>query len=106
MRCGCRLVNIRRRNKQMKAFIHADLYGRKEDAFLIDGERFCRFGTSEEIEAQLAAEDELTDLHGAFVSPGFHDSHCHLSSLAGIWKMFRCIPAGVRKKCAGCCHGV
>ena len=78
MRCGCRLVNIRRRNKQMKAFIHADLYGRKEDAFLIDGERFCRFGTSEEIEAQLAAEDELTDLHGAFVSPGFHDSHCHL----------------------------
>ena len=61
-----------------RAFIHANLWKDDRDAFLIEDGRFIKLGTTEEIEALIAQEDEVTDLHHAFVVPGFIDSHMHL----------------------------
>lgn len=62
----------------MKGYINADIWKRKETAFLIEDGVFRQFGTNEEIEEHLSSQDELIDLNGAFVIPGFTDSHMHL----------------------------
>ena len=62
----------------MRAFIHAKLYERSEDAFLVQDDRFAAFGSTDEILAQITPDTEVVDLNGAAVYPGFIDSHCHL----------------------------
>ena len=47
-------------------------------AFLVEDGRFLQTGTEEEMLAALRQEDRRVDLHGAFVCPGFNDSHMHL----------------------------
>lgn len=61
-----------------KGFINADIWRCEHQAFLIEDGKYIRFGTNEEIEKELSAQDELTDLKGSFVVPGFVDSHMHL----------------------------
>ncbi len=62
----------------MTAYIHADIYGRDDTAFLVRGNEFARFGSEEEILGGLQKDEETVDLKGQFVLPGFVDSHMHL----------------------------
>ncbi len=62
----------------MRAFINAKLYGRKEEAFLVEDGVFSAFGSNEEIQSRIGPDTETVDLCGAAVVPGFIDSHCHL----------------------------
>jgi len=48
------------------------------DAFIVEGDRFRFVGSSEEALGQRHAGDRKVDLQGAFVCPGFNDSHMHL----------------------------
>lgn len=61
-----------------KGFIHCHIYHRKEDAFLIEDGKFVKFASSEEIERELDSKEEIVDIHGMSVYPGFIDSHMHL----------------------------
>lgn len=61
-----------------KAFIHCNIYKKEEDAFLIEDGKFVKFGASEEIQKELEDTDELVDVHGLSVYPGFMDTHLHL----------------------------
>lgn len=63
-----------------RGFINAEIWHHEETAFLIDEGRFVKLGTNEEI-TKLTAGDELIDLKGMFVLPGFVDSHMHLAEL-------------------------
>lgn len=63
-----------------KGFIHCQIYNQEAQAFLIDEGKFVKFGTNEEI-IRLTGNDELIDLNGMFVLPGFVDSHMHLAEL-------------------------
>lgn len=47
-------------------------------AFAVEGDRFCFSGSNEEALALKGADDQLVDLEGQFVCPGFIDSHMHL----------------------------
>jgi len=51
------------------------------EAFIVENGRFTAAGTSEELLARRADGDELFDLEGRFVCPGFNDSHMHLLNL-------------------------
>ncbi|MDA3906658.1 MAG: amidohydrolase [Bacteroidales bacterium] len=46
------------------------------EAFAVDDGKFVAVGTSEEISSQFQAE-EILDLNGQFVYPGFIDAHAH-----------------------------
>ncbi|MBO7703383.1 MAG: amidohydrolase [Solobacterium sp.] len=61
-----------------RAFIHANIWRNEHDAFLVEDGRFSKIGASDELIKELGAEDETVDLNGAFVTPGFIDSHMHL----------------------------
>ena len=62
----------------MRAFINGKLYGRSENAFLVEDGVFASFGSAEKILSGIPADTEVVDLNGAAVLPGFIDSHCHL----------------------------
>jgi len=47
-------------------------------AFIVEGNRFFFAGSNADALAQQCPEDKLIDLKGAFVCPGFNDSHMHL----------------------------
>ena len=47
-----------------------------QQAFLIENNQFSAVGTNEQILS--LPSDKTVDLHGAFVCPGFNDSHMHL----------------------------
>ncbi len=64
-----------------KAFIHANIYKRDEDAFLIEDTMIQCISSTEDILKQVREEDEIIDLNGMFVLPGFIDSHMHLLEL-------------------------
>lgn len=61
-----------------RGFTNCKIYGREEEAFLIEDNRIARIGTNSEIQKELDETDELIDLNGLFVMPGFIDSHMHL----------------------------
>lgn len=63
-----------------RGFINSKIWHSEAAAFLIDEGRFIKLGTNEEI-TKLTGADELIDLQGMFVVPGFVDSHMHLAEL-------------------------
>ena len=65
----------------MKAIIHANIYKKDEDALLIDDGIIQEIDSSENILKKITNEDERIDLKGAFLLPGFIDSHIHMLSL-------------------------
>lgn len=62
----------------MKKYINAKIDRHNETAFAVEDGRFLKIGTNEEILA-LDGQGETEDLKGAFVVPGWIDSHMHLS---------------------------
>ncbi len=64
-----------------KAFIHANIYQSNQDALLIEDSKIQCISSTEEILKQVHEEDEIIDLNGMFVLPGFIDSHMHLLEL-------------------------
>ena len=53
-----------------RGFINSRIWNSEATAFLIDEGRFIKLGTNEEI-TKLTGADELIDLNGMFVVPGF-----------------------------------
>ncbi len=64
-----------------KVLIHANIYQNENDAILIEDDKIVLIGKSEEVLKQISEEDEVIDLNGMFVLPGFVDSHMHLLEL-------------------------
>lgn len=64
-----------------KAFIHANIYKNDKDAFLIEDDKIVCVSTTEEVLKKITDQDEVIDLNGMFVLPGFVDSHMHLLEL-------------------------
>lgn len=48
------------------------------EAMLIEGEKIIKVGRKKEIESLINEADEIIDLNGSCVIPGFNDSHQHL----------------------------
>jgi len=63
-----------------RAFINSKIWQSEATAFLVDEGRFVKIGTDEEIE-KLTGMEEIVDLKGMLVVPGFVDSHMHLAEL-------------------------
>ncbi len=68
------------------AFIHGKLFNQKNDAFIVEDGKFTTFGTTAFILKQPI--DEIIDLNGDTVLPGFHDSHLHLLGIGKSMEMF------------------
>ena len=65
-----------------KGFINCELYGHPgSSAMLVEDERIVQIGSNEEIQGKLEKTDELVDVGGLFVVPGFVDCHMHLLEL-------------------------
>lgn len=63
------------------AYIHAHISRRRESAFLVSDGVFLRFGSDQDILQHKAPQDNIIDLQGGWVYPGFVDSHLHLLAL-------------------------
>ena len=50
------------------------------ESFAVKNGRFVAVGSTDEIRSRYTSNNEL-DMKGALVYPGFHDAHCHFSSL-------------------------
>ena len=71
-------------------YYHAKVYTGEEtlaQAFLVEDGLFQAVGTDEEILALADAGTELHDMEGAFISPGFNDSHMHLLNFGQTLRM-------------------
>src|SRR5262245_24898104 len=55
------------------------------EAIAIRGDRISKTGGNKEVLAMKGANTRLIDLKGAFVIPGFNDSHVHFASAAGFF---------------------
>ena len=69
------------------AYIHASVYTGQLplcEAFLVEDGKFARTGSTEEILREISESDACVDLKGAFVAPGFNDSHMHLLSYGNV----------------------
>lgn len=64
-----------------KALINVEIYQNNADAILIEEDKICCVSSKEEILKQIEDTDEVIDLNGMFVLPGFVDSHMHLLEL-------------------------
>jgi predicted amidohydrolase YtcJ len=73
-----------------RGFINSKIWQSKATAFLVDEGSFVKLGTDEEI-TKLTGSDELIDLKGMFVVPGFVDSHMHLAELGYYLSMIQLI---------------
>ncbi|MCF0110756.1 MAG: amidohydrolase [Erysipelotrichaceae bacterium] len=62
-------------------YINGHLYNKPHTAFLTEDGKFTAFGTDEEIANQ---SDEVINLQGQYVYPGFFDSHMHLVNLGFV----------------------
>lgn len=65
----------------MVGYINACLYGRKETAFIVDEGKFVKFGSNEEIQKEFGWQDEIIDLQGQFVLPGFIASGMQIAKI-------------------------
>ena len=61
-----------------RLFINAIIWGRTDTAILTEGEKIYRIGMTEELQKEAESVDEVINLNGLFVCPGFIDSHLHL----------------------------
>ncbi|MBR0478548.1 MAG: amidohydrolase [Solobacterium sp.] len=61
-----------------KAYINARIWRSDAEAFLIEDHRFVQIGDNRTI-LEAVKDGEVIDLKGAFVTPGFIDSHMHLA---------------------------
>lgn len=52
-----------------------------ENTFIIENGRFLKIGTFGDLKSSISKDDEIIDLHGARVIPGFIESHGHLLGL-------------------------
>lgn len=64
-----------------KGYINADIYKSSDTAFLVDDNTIVLTGTDERIRKLLTKDEEIIDLQGMMVVPGFMDTHMHLLSL-------------------------
>ena len=62
----------------LQAYINAKIRNTKDTAFLVRDSYIIQTGSDEEILQEVTDEDEVIDLAGAFVTPGFADTHMHL----------------------------
>jgi predicted amidohydrolase YtcJ len=58
------------------AYVHASIIGSKHDAFIVENGRFLKVGKATSILDEPV--DQVIDLAGRQVMPGFNDSHMHL----------------------------
>ena len=65
----------------MKKLINATIYKSEKQAILIEDNKILIVGMNEDILQQISDNDEVIDLNGMFVLPGFVDSHMHLAGL-------------------------
>ncbi len=68
------------------AYIHADLFKKKADAFIVEDGRFHSFGKASAILKKDI--DRIVDLKDAKVLPGFHDAHMHLLGTGMTFSMY------------------
>lgn len=66
-----------------KVFYNGKVYNERGGvtAFTVEGGVFGALGADEEVLSLVRDGDEVIDLRGAFVCPGFNDSHMHLLNL-------------------------
>lgn len=64
-----------------KAYINASIYKQNNNAILIEDSLIALVGSNAEVLSQTSDQDEIIDLKGMFVLPGFVDSHMHLAEL-------------------------
>ena len=63
------------------------------EAIAARGDRIIKVGGNEEVLALRGEHTRLIDLKGAFVTPGFNDSHVHFASAASFfWNLLRAKP--------------
>ena len=63
------------------AMIHCTLKDRNEDVIIYQDNIITHIGFEKDLKEEIAACDEVIDLKGLYVSPGFVDSHMHLLEL-------------------------
>ena len=73
----------------MRAFINCNIWKNDATAILVEGNQIIRTGTDTEIKEMITDQDEVIDLNGMFVVPGFVDSHMHLVSLGNVLSNLR-----------------
>lgn len=61
-----------------KAFINCQIFHQAGDTVIWEDERIIAVGKQEDLSKELKTCEEVTDLKGLFVTPGFVDSHMHL----------------------------
>ncbi|MCI5723529.1 MAG: amidohydrolase [Erysipelotrichaceae bacterium] len=64
-----------------KGYINAIIWQSNATAFAIEDQSIIKVGSDQQIQEYLSPEDEMIDLKGQFVLPGFIDSHMHLLEL-------------------------
>ncbi len=64
-----------------KTLINVEIYQSNANAILVEGNKISLVSTSEEVLKHVDENDEVIDLKGMFVMPGFVDSHMHLLEL-------------------------
>ena len=63
------------------AMIHCTLKDRNEDVIIYQDNIITHIGFEKDLKEEIDACDEVIDLKGLYVSPGFVDSHMHLLEL-------------------------
>lgn len=64
-----------------KAYINANIYQQDNHAILIEDHMISLVSSNEDVLSHTDEHDEIIDLKGMFVLPGFVDSHMHLAEL-------------------------
>ena len=64
-----------------KGYINANILKSADTAFLVDDNTIVKTGTDAEISRLLTIDEEIIDLQGMAVVPGFVDTHMHLLEL-------------------------
>lgn len=64
-----------------KAMIHCVIFGRDGDTIIWEDERITHVGYEKDLKEELDSVDDISDVRGCFVTPGFVDSHMHLLEL-------------------------
>lgn len=64
-----------------KAYINATIYQQDNTAFILEDNYITKVSSNEDVLNDVIDEDEVIDLKGMFVLPGFVDSHMHLLEL-------------------------